>query len=78
MAGPGHPWPGSLTASQVKAALDDIVARRAQLQALQEQLAAFDEQLAALQTALGPLHEWAKAWSGMEQGLTRFWQPPGQ
>jgi ABC-type transporter Mla subunit MlaD len=71
------PPPATLTTQQLQAVLDDLAARRAQVQALQYQLGTFDEQLAALETALAPLHEWTAAWSGFEQAATTMWQPPG-
>jgi hypothetical protein len=68
--------PATLSARQLQAVLDDLAARRAQVQALRTQLGLFDEQLAALETSLGPVLEWTKAWAGMEQTMTNLWRPP--
>jgi hypothetical protein len=68
--------PATLSARQLQAVLDDLAARRAQVQALRTQLGLFDEQLAALETSLGPVLEWTKAWAGMEQKMTNLWRPP--
>jgi ABC-type transporter Mla subunit MlaD len=69
--------PATLTTQQLQAVLDDLAARRTQVQALRAQLGTFDEQLAALETALTPLHEWTAAWSGFERAATDMWRPPG-
>lgn len=68
--------PATLSARQLQAVLDDLAARRAQVQALRTQLGLFDEQLAALETSLGPVLEWTQAWAGMEQKMTSLWRPP--
>jgi hypothetical protein len=68
--------PATLSARQLQAVLDDLAARRAQVQALQASLGLFDEQLAALETSLAPVLEWTRAWAGMEQAMTGFWRPP--
>jgi hypothetical protein len=68
--------PATLSARQLQTVLDDLAARRAQVQALRTQLGLFDEQLAALETSLGPVLEWTQAWAGMEQTMTNLWQPP--
>ncbi|MHA6782085.1 hypothetical protein ACVGOW_14025 [Pseudonocardia saturnea] len=69
--------PATLSARQLQAVLDDLAARRAQVQALQAQLGLFDEQLATLETSLGPLLEWAKTWAGVEGAVTDLWRLPG-
>jgi hypothetical protein len=68
--------PATLSARQLQAVLDDLAARRAQVQALHAQLELFDEQLAALETNLAPVLEWTRAWAGMEQAMTNLWHPP--
>ena len=68
--------PATLSARQLQAVLDDLGARRAQVEALRTQLGLFDEQLAALETSLGPVLEWTRAWAGMEQTMTDLWRPP--
>jgi len=72
----GTPPPATLTTQQLQAVLDDLAARRAQVQALQTQLGTFDEQLATLETALAPLREWTAAWAGFERAATDMWRPP--
>lgn len=74
---PAPALPATLTARQLQAVLDDLAARRAQVQALQDQLGAFDEQLAALETTLAPLREWTRAWAGMEGAMADLWRLPG-
>lgn len=69
--------PATVSARQLQAVLDDIAARRAQVQALRGQLGLFDEQLAALEASLGPVLEWTRAWAGAEQAMTNLWRPPG-
>ena len=68
--------PATMSARQLQTVLDDIAARRAQVQALRDQLGLFDEQLAALETSLTPVLEWTRTWAGMEQAMTDLWQPP--
>src|SRR3954462_13744347 len=74
--GPPPVLPATLSARQLQALLDDLAARRDQISALRDQLGTFDEQLAGLQTALTPLLEWAKIWSGVERTVTDPWKPP--
>ncbi|QJY48931.1 hypothetical protein [Pseudonocardia broussonetiae] len=69
--------PATLSARQLQAVLDDLAARRAQVQALQAQLGVFDEQLATLETSLGPLMEWTRTWAGVEGAITDMWRLPG-
>lgn len=68
--------PAMLTATNVKKVIEEIGERRAQIQALQTALGAFDTQLATLETALTPLHDWAAAWSGVEQAAVNLWKTP--
>ena len=75
---PGAPPvpPATFSAARLQAVLDDVAARRGQVQVLRDQLSAFDEQLAGLEAALAPLLEWARAWSGVERAVTEVWKPP--
>ena len=61
---------------QVESVVREIRARREQVAAFQAQLAILDEQLAALESALQPLVEWGRAWSGMQQALLGPLLPP--
>ena len=70
------PPPATLSAQQLQAVLDDLAARRAQVQALRAQLGTFDEQLETLEASLRPLLEWARTWAGVEGAITDFWRPP--
>lgn len=69
------PMPATMSARQMQAIVDDIGARRTQVQALITQLDGFDEQLAALETSLQPLLQWLKTWSDLEGAVTDFWTP---
>ncbi len=69
------PRPATVSARQVQAAVDDIAARRAQVQALVTQLTTFDEQLGTLETSLQPLLQWLRTWSDLEGAVTDFWTP---
>jgi hypothetical protein len=73
---PGLPTgPATMSARQLQAVVDDIAARRSQVQALVTQLTAFDEQLAGLETSLQPLLQWLRTWSDLEGSVTDFWTP---
>jgi hypothetical protein len=73
---PGLPGtPATMSARQLQAVVDDIAARRAQVQALIANLTVFDEQLGALETSLRPLLQWLRTWSEMETAVTDFWTP---
>jgi len=67
--------PATMTARQMETLLDDLAARRAQVQALGAQLRAFDEQLATLETNLRPFLEWTRTWAGVEGAMADFWRP---
>ena len=67
--------PATLSAQQLQAVVDDIAARRSQVQALVAQLTAFDEQLSTLETSLRPLLQWLRTWSDLEGAVTDFWMP---
>jgi hypothetical protein len=69
------PMPATMSARQVQAIVDDIAARRTQVQALVTQLEVFDEQLATLETSLQPLLQWLRTWSDLEGAVTDFWTP---
>ncbi|WP_222264300.1 hypothetical protein [Modestobacter marinus] len=76
--GPGFvmpTMPATMTGRQMEAVLDDLSARRAQVQALVAQLQAFDEQLATLETNLRPFLAWTRKWAGVESAMADFWRP---
>ena len=76
---PGLPTtPATMSARQLQAVVDDIAARRAQVQALVAQLTVFDEQLGALETSLAPILQWLRTWSDLDGAVTDFWtaKPP--
>jgi hypothetical protein len=68
--------PATMSAKQIQALLDDLAARRAQVQALVTQLETFDEQLATFETSVRPLLEWTRTWADLEKTLSEFWRPP--
>ena len=68
--------PATLSAEKVEAFLEDLAARRAQVQALVTQLQGFDEQLGTLETGLRPFVEWTRTWADLEKTMTEFWRPP--
>jgi hypothetical protein len=73
---PGLPaTPVTMSARQLQAVVDDIAARRSQVQALIASLTVFDEQLGTLETSLRPLLQWLRTWSEMESAVTDFWTP---
>jgi hypothetical protein len=81
-AGPPSPprlpaLPATVSAEQVQRVLDDLAARRAQVQALRDQLTTFDEALGALETNLRPMAEWTRTWAALEKSVTDFFRPPG-
>jgi hypothetical protein len=69
-------FPATMSANQIQALLDDLAARRAQVQALITQLGTFDEQLARFETSVRPLLEWTRTWADLEKTMTEFWRPP--
>jgi hypothetical protein len=69
------PMPATMSARQLQAVVDDIAARRSQVQALIASLTVFDEQLGTLQTSLGPLLQWLRTWSDLEGAVADFWTP---
>ena len=68
--------PATLSAPKMEAFLEDLAARRAQVQALVTQLQGFDEQLGTLESGLRPFVEWTRTWADLEKTMTEFWQPP--
>ena len=62
--------PATMSARQLQAVVDDIAARRAQVQALVAQLTVFDEQLGTLETSLGPILQWLRTCSDLEGAVT--------
>jgi hypothetical protein len=73
---PGLPTtPATFSARQLQAVVDDIAARRSQVQALIANLTTFDEQLGTLETSLRPLLQWLRTWSELEGAVTDFLTP---
>jgi hypothetical protein len=70
------PLPAALSAAQLTAITDSIAAQRRSIKALTTQLAAFDEQLAVLEDFLGPLAQWSKTWSDLEQRFLNLGPKP--
>jgi hypothetical protein len=70
------PLPATLSAQKMEAFLEDLAARRAQVQALVTQLQGFDEQLGTLQSGIQPFVEWTKTWAGLEKTMSDFLRPP--
>jgi hypothetical protein len=68
--------PAAMSARQVQALLDDLAARRAQVQALTAQLETFDEQLGTLESSVRPFLEWTQKWAELEKTMGEFWRPP--
>lgn len=72
---PGIPLPpATMSARHLHAVLDDLAARRGQVQALRAQLQGFDEQLGALEASLTPLLARTRTWADLEAAVT----DPGQ
>jgi hypothetical protein len=69
--------PATASAQQLQAVLDDLAARRAQVQALATQLEAFDQQLGSLEASLRPMLEWTRTWADLEKSMGEFWRLPG-
>jgi len=75
---PGTPaLPATLSTRQLQALLDDLAARRAQVQALATQLEAFDGQLASFEASLRPVLDWVGSLADLEKSVAGFWRPPG-
>jgi hypothetical protein len=73
---PGLPtMPATMSVRQMEALLEDLAARRAQVQALKTQLEAFDDQLGSLEQNLRPLLEWTRTWANVEGSIADFWRP---
>jgi hypothetical protein len=74
---PGLPtMPATMSAQKMESFLEDIGARRAQVQALVTQLQAFDEQLGTLEASVRPFVEWTRTWADLEKTWGDFWRPP--
>jgi hypothetical protein len=67
--------PATMTARQLDSFLDDLAARRAQVQSLITQLKGFDEQLGTLQASVRPFVEWTRTWADLEKTMGEFWRP---
>jgi hypothetical protein len=73
---PGPPtMPATMSVRQMEALLEDLAARRAQVQALKTQLEGFDDQLGTLESNLRPLLEWTRTWANVESTMSEFWRP---
>ena len=70
------PLPATMSANQIQTLLDDIEARRAQVQALRTQLEGFDEQLGSFEAGVRPFLEWTRAWAALEKPMGAVWAPP--
>jgi hypothetical protein len=68
--------PATMTARQLDSFLDDLAARRAQVQALITQLESFDEQLGTLEAGVRPFVEWTRTWADLEKTMGAMWRPP--
>jgi ABC-type transporter Mla subunit MlaD len=69
--------PATASTQQLQAVLDDLAARRAQVQALSTQLETFDQQLGSLEASLRPMLEWTRTWADLEKSMGEFWRLPG-
>jgi hypothetical protein len=70
------PLPATLSAEKMEAFLEELAARRAQVQALVVQLQGFDEQLGTLESGMRPFVEWTRTWGELEKMMSEFWRPP--
>jgi hypothetical protein len=70
------PMPATMSAEQLETFLEDLAARRGQVQALVTQLQVFDEQLGTLEASVRPFVEWTRTWADLEKAMTQFWRPP--
>jgi hypothetical protein len=70
------PMPATMSADQLETFLNDLAARRAQVQALITQLQGFDEQLGTLEASVRPFVEWTRTWADLEKTMQQFWRPP--
>jgi len=69
--------PATMSAQQVQQVLDDLSARRVQVQTLRDQLSTFDEQLGMLEASLRPVVEWTRTWAALEKSVSDFWRAGG-
>jgi hypothetical protein len=65
--------PATMSVEQIQTLMDDLAARRAQVQALVQQLETFDEQLGTLEASVRPFLEWTRTWADMEKTMADFW-----
>ena len=70
------PLPGALSAAQMRSIAESIAAQRRSIEALKAQLSSFDEQLAVMEQILGPLAEWSRTWSDLEERLLNMGRKP--
>jgi hypothetical protein len=68
--------PATMTADQIQALVDDLGARRTQVQTLIAQLETFDEQLGTLEASVRPFLEWTRMWADFAKTMSDFWRPP--
>ena len=68
--------PATMSAEQIQALVDDLAARRTQVQTLKAQLETFDEQLGTLEASVRPFLEWTRTWAEFEKTMSDFWRPP--
>lgn len=68
--------PATVSAQRLATLLQDLAARRAEVQALKSQLQAFDDHLGSLEASLRPMLEWTRTWATMERALGDTWRPP--
>ena len=68
--------PATMSADQIQALVDDLAARRTQVQTLKAQLETFDEQLGTLEASVRPFLEWTRTWAEFEKTMSDFWRPP--
>jgi hypothetical protein len=59
----------ALPAAQLDALVQEIRARRDQVDVLRTQLAGFSDQLEALEAMLQPLAEWSRTWLRLQQAM---------
>ena len=69
------PMPATMSAGQLETFLEDLAARRGQVQALVTQLQLFDEQLGTLEASVRPFVEWTRSWADLEKSMVQFWRP---
>jgi ABC-type transporter Mla subunit MlaD len=68
--------PATVSAQQMDTFLDELAARRVQVQALITQLQSFDEQLGTLEANARPFVEWTRTSADLEKSMVSMWGPP--